>query len=82
MEKQNKIECEKKCPVHGEISVRGRHFRGFVKKIFGQRAVVEWQRFIYYPKYERFAKTKSKAHAYIPKCLAAEIKVGDYIEIG
>ena len=79
--KQN-IECEKRCPWHGEISVRGRHFKGIVKKIISQRAVVEWERVIYYPKYERFAKAKSKVHAHIPKCLINDIKQGDYIEIG
>jgi ribosomal protein uS17 len=83
MEKiKEKIECEKRCPWHGEISVRGRHFEGFIKKIVGQRAVVEWQRVVYYPKYERYAKTKSKVHAYIPKCLFNDIKTGDYVEIG
>jgi len=81
--KENKnIECERKCPWHGEIRVRGRHFEGFVKKIVGQRAVVEWQRFIYYPKYERYAKAKSKVHAHIPKCILSQIKQGDYVEIG
>jgi len=80
-EENSKIECERKCPWHGELRARGRHFKGFVKKIIGQRAVVEWQRFVYYPKYERYAKAKSKAHAYIPKCILSEIKPGDYIEI-
>ena len=81
--KQEKtIECEKRCPWHGELSVRGRHFKGFVKKIVGQRAVVEWEKVIYYPKYERYAKSRSKVHAHIPKCIMHEIKQGDYIEIG
>jgi len=80
--KQKEIECEKKCPFHGEISIRGRHFEGTVTKIVGQRAVVEWQKFVYYPKYERYAKTRSKVHAYMPKCIASEIKLGDYVEIG
>jgi len=82
MKQEKNIECEKRCPWHGEIRIRGRHFKGFVKKIVGQRAVVEWQRFIYYPKYERYAKAKSKVHAYIPKCIIQNIKAGDYVEIG
>jgi len=80
--KKQPVECERRCPWHGDVSVRGRHFKGFVKKIFGQRAVVEWSRVIYYPKYERFAKGKSKVHAHIPKCITNNIKVGDYVEIG
>ena len=81
--KQEKtVECEKRCPWHGELSVRGRHFKGFIRKIVGQRAVVEWEKVIYYPKYERYAKSRSKVHAHIPKCIMHEIKQGDYIEIG
>lgn len=79
---KTEVECEKRCPWHGDVRIRGRHFEGFVKKIVGQRAVVEWQRFIYYPKYERYAKARSKAHAYIPKCILGTIKTGDYVEIG
>ena len=81
-EKNNNEKCEIKCPWHGDLRIRGRHFKGFIKKIVGRRAVIEWQRFVYYPKYERYAKAKSKAHAHIPKCIANEIKVGDYVEIG
>ncbi|MEM2956081.1 MAG: 30S ribosomal protein S17 [Candidatus Pacearchaeota archaeon] len=82
-EKINKVECERKCPIHGELSVRGRYFKGAVKKIVnGQRAVVEWQRIVYYPKFERYAKTRSKVHAHIPKCLRNGIKEGDYVKIG
>ena len=76
------MECEEKCNRHGTLSVRGRKFKGTVIKIVGQRAVIEWERIIYYPKYERFGKARSKLHAHIPKCLLEEIKIGEYIEIG
>lgn len=79
---KEKATCEIKCPFHGSLSVRGRHFKGDVKKIVGKRAVVELERIAYYPKYERYAKRKSKFHAHIPLCLSEKIKVGDYIEIG
>lgn len=80
--KKTETGCEERCPFHGNLSVRGRHFKGIVKKITGRRAVIEWERMIYYPKFERYARLKSKLHAHIPKCLADKIKTGDYVEIG
>ena len=79
---QEKVECEERCNLHGTLSVRGRRFQGNVTKIVGQRAVVEWERTTYFPKYERFGKSKSKLHAHIPKCFLQDLKLGDYIEIG
>ena len=76
------IECEERCPTHGSLSVRGRRFEGMLAKMVGQRAVIEWERIIYYPKFERYARLKSKLHAHIPKCMMKELQIGDYIEIG
>ena len=77
------LKCnDKKCPIHGHSSIHGRFFQGTVKKIVGQRAVVEFERLVYIKKYERFAKTFTKLHAYLPKCLINEIKAGDIIKIG
>jgi small subunit ribosomal protein S17 len=70
-----------KCPFHGTLSVRGRVFRGTVIKKFPKRAVIEFERTLYIPKYERFAKSKTKLHAKLPDCLDKEINIGDYIEI-
>jgi small subunit ribosomal protein S17 len=75
--KEEKGCTDKKCPIHGKLSTRGRQFKGYVKKIVGSRAVIEWDRFIYYPKYERYAKARSRIHAHIPACL--NIKQGDYV---
>ena len=80
--KMNEKECKDwKCPSHGEISLRGRKFKGYITKIVGRRAVIEWERTVYYAKFERFAKTMSKIHAYIPECMADSIKVGDYVTV-
>lgn len=79
---KEKVKCEERCNRHGTLSIRGRKFKGTVIKIVNQRAVIEWERITYYPKYERYGHAKSKLHAHIPKCLVEEIKVGDYIEIG
>ncbi len=82
MKEENEKCDDKKCPLHGELSIRGRHFKGIVKKIVGRRAVVEFERLIYIKKYERFAKASTRLHAYLSKCLADKIKIGDTVEIG
>jgi len=80
---EKKVECnDKRCPFHGQLSIRGRYFEGYVKKIVGSRAVIEFERFVYYRKYERFARAYSRLHAHIPKCLAEKIRVGDLVKVG
>jgi len=78
MKTENKCN-DKNCPFHGEIALRGRKFKGYVKRIVGRRAVIEWTRTVYYPKFERYAKSKSKIHAYVPECILESIKAGDYV---
>jgi|TARA_B100001971_G_C18211300_1_gene550855 small subunit ribosomal protein S17 len=79
-EKEN--ECNDfACHKHGNISLRGRSFRGKVIKKFPKRVVIEFERTFYVKKYERYAKKKTKLHARLPDCMASEIEVGDYIEI-
>jgi small subunit ribosomal protein S17 len=70
-----------KCPFHGELSLRGRIFRGAVIRKFAKRVVIEFERTRYIRKYERYLKSKTKLHARLPDCLADSINVGDYIEI-
>ncbi|MEK6860009.1 MAG: 30S ribosomal protein S17 [Nanoarchaeota archaeon] len=69
------------CPVHGQISLRGRSFQGKVIKKFPKRAVIEFERTVFIKKYERYAKRKTKLHARLPDCMFNDINVGDYIEI-
>lgn len=68
------------CPVHGQISARGKSFTGKVVKIFPKRAVIEFQRIIKYPKYERFAKSTTKIHAHLSDCIKNQINVGDIVK--
>lgn len=68
------------CPVHGEISARGKSFTGKVIKIFPKRAVIEFQRIVKYPKYERFAKSTTKIHAHLSDCMKSQIKIGDIVK--
>ncbi len=80
-EKEEKC-SDRNCPMHGSLSVRGRTFKGYVKRIVGKRVVIEFERLVYYPKYERYAKKKSRLHAHIPQCIMPEVKIGSYIKVG
>lgn len=84
MEEKSKgdYECnDKKCPFHGTLSTRGRTFKGTVKKIHDSRAVIEFPRVIYYKKYERYARAKTRIHAHIPACMLKKIKQGSIVKI-
>ena len=70
------------CPKHGNISLRGRSFRGTVIKKFPKRIVIEFERTIYIKKYERYSKRKTKLHARLPDCISKDINVGDYVDEG
>jgi small subunit ribosomal protein S17 len=69
------------CPVHGTLRARGRTFKGAVEKIVGKRAVIAFDRFVYYPKYQRYTKGSTKLHAHIPACLESQLKPGIKIKI-
>jgi small subunit ribosomal protein S17 len=81
MEKNEERKCsDLRCPVHGNLKVRGRYFEGYVERIFEKRAVIKWERIRYLPKYERYYKTTSKIHAYLPPCI--KVQKGDLIKVG
>ena len=61
------------------VGTRGRTFQGGVTKIFEKRAVVEFERTVRIPKFERFAKKKTRLHARVPEGM--EIKVGDLVKV-
>lgn len=73
---------DKRCPLHGQLSVRGRKFKGQITSIYLKNAAVEFERFVYVPKYERYAKTRTKLHAHVPDCMAEAAKEGTIVEIG
>jgi small subunit ribosomal protein S17 len=79
-EDKEKICSDIRCPRHGSLKVRGRYFEGYVENIVGRRIVVRWERIRYLPKYERYYKTFSRIHAYLPPCV--EVKKGDLVRIG
>jgi len=69
------------CPVHGNLSVRGRSFDGKVIRKFNKRITIEFERMIYIQKYERYAKSRTKIHARLPRCIEEQINLGDLIRV-
>lgn len=63
------------------VGTHGRIFEGFVTKKFPKRIVLEFERTVFIPKYERFYKKKTKLHARLPDAMVNDIQVGDYIKI-
>jgi len=75
------IEChDRKCPFHGSLRTRGRNFEGKIVKKTHKTVRVEWPRFKFFPKYERYAKTRSRVQAHLPDCLSG-IEVGTQVKI-
>ncbi|MBU2496878.1 MAG: 30S ribosomal protein S17 [Nanoarchaeota archaeon] len=72
---------DKKCPFHGNLSLRGRTFAGELTRKRGKTVKVEWLRYKYYPKYERYTKVMSGVFAYLPECLHDQVQIGDRVKI-
>jgi small subunit ribosomal protein S17 len=64
----------KKCPFHGELSVKNELIKGKVmKKDINNSATIEWFRSSYIQKYERYEIKRSRMRAHNPECINAEI---------
>jgi len=72
---------DKDCPSHGGLKLRGRTFKGTVVSKHEKRIAVEFERMIYIKKYERYARTKTKIHARLPKCAEKEVNIGDLVRV-
>jgi small subunit ribosomal protein S17 len=68
------VECnDKRCPIHGSLSVRGSTFAGIVVSAKpGKTALVERTIVRHVPKYERYKKSKSRVYAHNPSCIDAK----------
>jgi small subunit ribosomal protein S17 len=79
--KQAGKDCgDKNCPFHSSLSLRGVSFIGTVISTnMHKTATVEWIRWNYLPKYERYEKKRTKIHAHNPPCIDA--KVGERVKI-
>ena len=68
------------CPFHGTLSIRGKVVNGRVVSDKMEKSVVvsiEYTR--YFPKYERYARMRSRITAHNPPCIDA--KEGDIVKI-
>lgn len=80
MTAERSICFDKKCPFHGGLSTRGKILTGKVISDRMQRTVVVQVDYLrYYPKYKRYARSRSKIHAHNPPCINA-VK-GDIVKI-
>ena len=80
VEEPNQKCKDSKCPFHGNLSVRGRHFTGtLVSTKMRKTAVVEFGRLHFLPKYERYEKRRTRLKVHNPECINA--KDGDIVRI-
>lgn len=79
--KRIKTICEdSNCPIHNNLSVRGRSFIGEIKSVkMKKTVVVSWSKKIYIPKYERYGVSSSKISAHLPSCIS--VNIGDTVRI-
>lgn len=72
-------ECtDKKCPFHGEITVKEELFTGkVVRKDLNRSATIEWEKSSYVPKYERYEVRRKRLRVHNPSCIDAQ--VGDVV---
>lgn len=86
VKKENKeivetICLDKKCPIHGNLKVRGRIFKGTVVRKLNKRIAIEFERMVYVRKYERYSSSKTRIHARLPDCFEKEIQIGDIVKV-
>lgn len=65
---------DKKCPFHGEITVKKELFTGkVVKKDVSRSATIEWFKPFFVPKYERYEIRRYRLRTHNPGCVNAQI---------
>jgi small subunit ribosomal protein S17 len=65
------VECkDSRCPIHGELKVRGKKFEGTVLSSKMEKTVkVEWERTTKVKKFERYKRKRSRITAHKPECM-------------
>jgi len=63
------------------ILPRGKTFEGVIIRKFPKRITIEFERNVYFPKYERYARSKTKVHARLPVSMEKEVSVGDVVQV-
>jgi small subunit ribosomal protein S17 len=74
-------ECtDKRCPFHGTLGVRGRLYSGRTISNKAKNMIVVEHEYVHLiKKYKRYARSKSRIHAYLPPCI--EVREGDDVRI-
>jgi small subunit ribosomal protein S17 len=72
--KTKEVKCDDiKCPVHGNLKLRGREFEGILTNITVSRsATLEFNRTIFNHKYERSEQKRTILHVHNPACINAQ----------
>jgi small subunit ribosomal protein S17 len=72
---------DKNCPIHGQVSIRGKLFEGIVtKKKTAKTAHIQREEKKFIPKYERYVTLLHKKTVHCPECM--DISVGDIVLCG
>lgn len=79
--KKNEVKCnDKKCPLHGNVKLRGRTLKGIVIATDAYRsATIRNEKKFYVKKYERYEKRRNRLRVHNPACIKA--KKGDNVII-
>ncbi len=68
------------CPFHGRLAVRGKLLSGRVISAKAKNMIVVSREYPHHvAKYQRYERSKSRVHAYLPECI--EVTEGDEITI-
>lgn len=79
----NTLYFDKKCPFTGEVTVRGRIFKGKVIKMKAEKTIVVRIDYLHYDsKYKRFARRNSKINVHLSPCFLGLIALGDTVICG
>lgn len=74
---------DKKCPFTGEVSVRGRVFKGVVLKMKQEKTIVVMKSYFHYnSKYKRYERRNTKFNVHMSPCFFGLIRVGDVVTCG
>lgn len=77
---KEKCEGDKNCPFHGKPPLRGKQVTGKVLRVnLGRTALIELERKVYIPKYERYQKRRTRLWVHNPTCLG--IAVNDLVKV-
>ncbi len=76
--KEKPVKNENNNPFNGSLTIRGKLFEGIVINAKAKgTAIIQRESPVYFKKFKRFGRSKSKIHAHIPSNL--NVQKGDYV---